>query len=66
MDDTQVTLNRAACIFSRVSTHMDAICFLVGSEEGVGHWHLDDLNGSALGIWCAGQPVVGIQRNLML
>lgn len=50
----------------RRGTHMDAIGLLVGSEQWVRNWDFDDLNGAALCIWCAGQPVVGIQRDLML
>ena len=50
----------------RESTHMNTIRFLVGPEERVGHWDLDDFNSTALGIWSAGQPVVGIQGDLVL
>ena len=45
---------------------MDAISFLVGPEQRVGHWHFDDLYGASLGVRGAGQPVVRIQRNLVL
>ena len=48
------------------STHVDAIGFLVRPEQRVGHWHFDDLYGAPLGIWGAGQPVVGVQRDLVL
>ena len=47
-------------------TYMYTISLFVGSEEGVGDWGLDDFNLAALCIWCAGQSVVCIQRNLML
>lgn len=47
-------------------THMNTICFLVGPEQRVWHRHFDDLDGPPLGIWRAGQPVVSIQRDLVL
>lgn len=45
---------------------MYTISFFVGSEEGVRNGGLDDLYLTSLGIWRAGQPVVGIQGDLML
>ena len=45
---------------------MYTISLFVGSEEGVRNGSLDDLYLAPLGIWRAGQPVVGIQRDLML
>ena len=45
---------------------MYTISFFVSSEEGVRNGGLDDLYLTSLGIWRAGQPVVGIQRDLML
>ena len=45
---------------------MNTVGFLVCPEQWVWDWNLDDLYGSALGIWCAGQPVVGVQAYLML
>ena len=43
------------------AAHVYTIGLLVRSEEGVWDWGLDHFNLAALGICCAGQPVVGIQ-----
>lgn len=40
---------------------MYAVSFLMRPEEWVRNGSLDDLNLATLSIWCAGQPVVGIQ-----
>ena len=45
---------------------MYTIGLLVGPEQGIWDWYFDDLNGAPLGIRGAGQPVVGVQGNLML